>query len=168
MADADERYTSHRQLTVDDFEQLARDRGLPVQSARKKGLVAARPATADTPVATQWNGEETRNVARTGDMIVTSLDAAGAPLVDGAGNKNVYVIKKPRFAELYEALGQDGPDGPIHCAVGSVRCIELKQGFAIVAPWGERQTADSGYLVANGGDVYGNNAETFEKTYEIV
>lgn len=117
MAETDERYTSHRQLTVEDFEQLARGRGLPVHSARKKGLVAARPATVDTPVATQWNGEETRNIARAGDMIVTSLDMAGAPLIDGAGNKNVYVIGKPRFDKLHEAVGRDGPDGPIHRTV---------------------------------------------------
>ncbi|NJM55241.1 MAG: hypothetical protein HC841_04405 [Verrucomicrobiae bacterium] len=100
-------------------------------------------------------------------MIVTSLDAAGAPLIDSAGNKNVYVIEKPRFDQLYQPLGQVSGDGDIHRAVGTVQVIRLEHGFDIVAPWGERQTAASGYLLANGDDVYGNNAETFEKTYEF-
>ena len=37
-----------------------------------------------------------------------------------------------------------------------------------VAPWGERQTAPDGYLILSGRQVYGNHAETFAATYEVV
>jgi hypothetical protein len=37
-----------------------------------------------------------------------------------------------------------------------------------LAPWGQRERAPKGYLLLNGKDVYGNNAGTFEATYEMV
>jgi hypothetical protein len=49
-----------------------------------------------------------------------------------------------------------------------VDAIRLPGGFDIAAPWGERQQAPSGYLILSGGEVYGNNAETFAATYEPV
>jgi hypothetical protein len=50
----------------------------------------------------------------------------------------------------------------------TVDALHLSGGFDIVAPWGERQTAPDGYLILSGRQVYGNNAETFAATYEVV
>jgi hypothetical protein len=44
----------------------------------------------------------------------------------------------------------------------------MPAGFDIMAPWGERQVGEQGYLILNGGEVYGNNTDTFEATYELV
>ena len=40
-------------------------------------------------------------------------------------------------------------------------------GFELVAPWGELQQVPEGYLLLNGTEVYGNNRETFDTSYEI-
>jgi hypothetical protein len=47
-----------------------------------------------------------------------------------------------------------------------VDAIRLPGGFDIAAPWGERQRVPSGYLILNGSEVYGSNAEAFRATYE--
>ena len=45
--------------------------------------------------------------------------------------------------------------------------LSLPGGFDIVAPWGERQTGASGYLLLNGDEVYGISRDAFEATYEF-
>ena len=35
-----------------------------------------------------------------------------------------------------------------------------------MAPWGEMERAEAGYIVLNGGDVYGVAGEIFEGSYE--
>ena len=57
--------------------------------------------------------------------------------------------------------------GAIYRAKGVVSTIPLPGGFDIAAPWGERQTATSGYLLCNGSEVYGNSRTAFEATYEV-
>ncbi len=79
---------------------------------------------------------------------------------------NTYVIAADRFQSLYEATDGRNPHGAIYRAKGVVEALHLPGGFDIVAPWGERQQAPSGYLLLNGHDVYGNNAETFRATYK--
>jgi hypothetical protein len=79
------------------------------------------------------------------------------------------VIAGARFKELYEPAESAGKDGRrIYRAKGSVLALRLPGGFDIAAPWGERQLAPAGYLILNGQEVYGNNAETFEATYEVL
>jgi hypothetical protein len=138
--------------------------------ARKTGLVAARRAARASTVETRWNGTETRNRARAGDWIVTNLASDRKVLRDGEGRRNTYVIAGNRFGELYEAAGAKkvGKLGAVYRAKGTVSALRLSGGFDILAPWGERQTGRSGYLILNGADVYGNNAETFAATYEVL
>jgi hypothetical protein len=77
------------------------------------------------------------------------------------------VIEAARFAELYEPAGGESAQGPVYRAKGIVSAIPLPGAFDIAAPWGERQTAASGYLLYNGQEVYGSSKEAFEKTYEV-
>ena len=72
------------------------------------------------------------------------------------------------LAGLYEPTEGRNDFGAIYRAKGVVSAIRLTGGFDIAAPWGERQQAPAGYLILNGAEVYGNNAETFEATYELV
>jgi hypothetical protein len=162
------RLTARTKLTPDDFRAVAISVGVPPFAARKSGLISAVAATRDKKVETRWNGKETVNTARRGDRIVTNLDANGKPLVDRDGNHNVYVIKADTFDKLYELA--DTPEIVVatYRARGTVAAIALPGGFEILAPWGETQLADRGYLILNGPDVYGNNADTFEATYERV
>jgi hypothetical protein len=155
-------------LTADEFQRIARDLIRPVVRARKVGYVAARPAGEGEAVETHWNGKETTNTAHAGDWVVTNLSPQGEPLRDRAGNMDVYVIAADRFASLYQPTGERTELGAIYRASGVVDAIRLPGGFDIAAPWGERQQAPSGYLILNGGEVYGNNAETFAATYEPV
>ncbi len=75
-----------------------------------------------------------------------------------------------RFLELYAPLrGKEiARLGKVYRPKGVVTALRFRGGFDILAPWGERQVAPAGYLILNGADVYGNNAETFEATYEAL
>jgi hypothetical protein len=137
-------------------------------SARKVALVAARAASGTEVVETHWNGKETRNTAMPGDFIVTSLTRRKTVLCDKAGNIDTYVIKPKTFAKLYTRVPGRNKFGRFFKSKSVVFSIYLAGGFNILAPWGQRQRASEGYLVLNGKDVYGNNAETFEATYERV
>ena len=155
-------------LTPVDFQRIADDIACPIVCARKVGYIAARKATVTEAVETRWNGKETSNTARPGDWIVTNLSRQREALRDREGRVNTYVIKAERFGALYEPAAGENEFGAIHRAKGIVSVIPLPGGFDIVAPWGKRQSAPAGYLVLNGEEVYGNNAETFAATYEVV
>ena len=155
-------------LTPADFSRIAEETRTQVVHARKTGFVAARRASKSEAVETRWNGKESHDTARAGDWIVTNLTPQQAALRDREGHVNTYVILAERFASLYEATGGHTEFGAINRAKGTVEAIRLPGGFDIVAPWGERQTSPAGYLLCNGTDVYGNNAETFAVTYEVV
>ena len=159
------RLISDAKLSAADFRAVGKKANTPPFVARKSGLIAARTATRDERVETHWNGKETTNTARPGDRIVTNLDARGEPLVDRDGNHNIYVIKADAFITLYDLA--DTPEILVatYRARATVEAIEFPGGFDIIAPWGERQTADRGYLLLNGADVYGNHTETFEASY---
>ena len=164
------RLESQSALTPADFRAIAAKLGLEPARARKTGLVAARRAARASTVETQWNGTETKNRARAGDWIVTNLTPGQKVLRDSEGRRNTYVIAGERFGELYEPAGAKsvGKLGKVYRAKGVVSALRLGGGFDILAPWGERQTGRAGYLILNGADVYGNNAETFLGTYEVL
>jgi hypothetical protein len=164
----DIRLEANAVLTPTDFLRIAKEaRRRPVR-ARKIGHIAARQASKPEAVETRWNGKETTNTAQKGDWIVTNLSPQQEALRDGDGHVNTYVILGERFADLYEPTGSQSKFGAVHRAKGVVEAIRLAGGFDIVAPWGERQTSPSGYLLSNGTEVYGNNAGTFAATYEEV
>jgi hypothetical protein len=155
-------------LTPADFERIANEPERRRLRARKTGFVAARQAAKPEVVETRWNGRETTNTARVGDWIVTNLSPQQKPLHDSDGHANSYVILAERFADLYQPTGAQSRYGAVYSAKGVVVAIALPGGFDIVAPWGERQTSPSGYLLCNGTEVYSNHAETFEATYELL
>jgi len=164
------RVEADARLQPNDFQAIAGKLGRTAIRARKAGYVAARRAQGREVVETRWNGEETRNTAREGDWVVTNLSSHREVLRDSEGHENRYVIAGRRFDELYEPADGKGkgaaPD--VYRAKGIVSALALDGGFDIVAPWGERQRASAGYLILNGEEVYGNNAETFRATYEEV
>jgi hypothetical protein len=162
------RLSSDAKLSPDDFLAIARRLVSEPFRARKAGLVAAHVAEHEQRVETRWNGRETMNSARPGDWIVTNLDANCTPIIDREGNRNIYVVAASVFDTLYEPAGAASSAGVTYRARSTVRAIALPGGFEIVAPWGEVQRADKGYLVLNGAEVYGNNAETFDQTYVVV
>jgi hypothetical protein len=162
------RVEADARLTPDDFRRIASDLVRPIVRARKVGFVAARPARQDVKIETRWNGTETTNTARKGDWIVTNLSPEQKALRDREGHLNTYVIRADRFHHLYEPTGAQNELGAVHRAKGVVEAIRLPGGFDIMAPWGERQRSPEGYLLCNGIEVYGNNAETFAATYRLV
>jgi hypothetical protein len=155
-------------LTRVDFFAVADRIGHQPNKARKIGLVAARSTQAVETIETRWNGKETSNTAQPGDWIVTSLSLDGEVMRDAGGNENTYVIKAEIFSNLYESTIGENVFGRFFRAKNMVDALFLSGGFEILAPWGQKQTADAGYLLFNGEEVYGNNAITFEETYEIV
>ncbi len=136
-------------------------RARPDSSLRAKRSI---PSTSRT----RWNGKETEARAAKGDWIVTALGPDLAPLRDDEGHTNVYVIKADKFAELYEPAAAATSHGPAFRSRGVVEAIRLTGGFEIQAPWGETQRAADGWLLLNGGEVYGNHRDTFAATYEIL
>lgn len=159
-----------RTLDADAFRAIAAEMEVRPIRARKIGCIAARRATMREHVQTVWNGKETESSAAVGDWIVTALAANGEPLLDSTGHANIYVIKAGRFPDLYEAAEPvaSTANGDIYRPRGVVEALRLRGGFEIAAPWGEMQRAPDGWLVLNGRDVYGNQAETFAATYAIV
>jgi hypothetical protein len=159
------RLLATKQLTEADFRAIAIQLRTPPLRARKLGRVAARTAVISQLIETRWNGCETHQVAEAGDLIVTSLSPDGTVLRDRDGNVNSYVITADRFGRLYEACAEETCFGAVYRPNITVQALFLSGGFELMAPWGEIQRADSGYIVLQGGEVYGNNRETFEATY---
>jgi hypothetical protein len=151
---------------VDFFAVAARIGHQPIK-ARKIGLVAARRAQAVETIETRWNGKETINTAQPGDWIVTSL-SLDKVMCDPSGNVNTYVINAEIFPSLYESTAGENVFGRFFRAKHMVDALFLSGEFEILAPWGQKQTADAGYLLFNDEEVYGNNAIAFEETHEIV
>jgi hypothetical protein len=162
------RLEADARLQPGEFRAIADQLRQSPRRARKVGYVAARQTQRHEAVETRWNGKETTNMAQPGDWIVTSLSPKQEPLRDRDGSVNTYVVAADRFDSLYEASADRNEHGTIYRAKGVVDTIELPGGFDIVAPWGERQQAPAGYLILNGDEVYGNNAETFSATYETL
>ena len=161
------RLISTDNLSAADFAAVASATGATPMTVRKIGFVAARQSMVQERVETHWNGAETVNSAQPGDWIVTNIDAKGAPLLDQQSNLNRYVISSARFPELYTETGRMTEHGAIFKAKGTVQAIPLPGGFELIAPWGEQQRAEAGYLLLNGTEVYGNQKETFERTYQL-
>ena len=155
-------------LNSADFRAIAQSIDAKPTRARKTTPIAARQATISERIETHWNGSETINTAKPGDWIVTTLTANGQVLRDGSGHANQYVISAADFPTLYAPIDGGNELGGLYAARATVDALHLSGGFDIIAPWGERQTAPDGYLILSGRQVYGNNAETFAATYEVV
>lgn len=155
-------------LTPEDFDGIRRAVSAPLLTARKIGFVAARQAAAPERIVTHWNGKESADTARPGDWVVTNMSASRDVLRDRDGNQNTYVIRADVFPRLYDSDSGDNEFGHVHKSKSVVAAFLLPGSFEILAPWGETQRSARGYLLNNGSEVYGNNRQTFEATYEIV
>jgi hypothetical protein len=155
-------------LRRSDFTRLSTRLRTAGVRARKVAFVAARTAREREDVTTYWNGKETTNTARPGDFIVTSLTRRKTVMRDKHGNPNQYVVKARMFRKLYGAAPGRNRFGKFFQSKSVVTAIYLSGGFDIIAPWGRRERAPKGYLLLNGNTVYGNNAQTFEATYDLL
>ena len=166
------RLVASEKLTAADFQAIASQLGVTPVTARKTGFVTARQVSAREAIETHWNGIESKVVAMPGDWVVTNLARDGRVLRDASGHANTYAIEADKFPTLYEHDTRAGESahtefGAVYKARGQVQAIRLSGGFDIMAPWSERQVGPDGYLLLNGAEVYGNNRETFEATYEV-
>lgn len=150
------------------FRAAARRLGRPIARWRKDAPIAARLVERPERIETFWNGSETVNDAKPGDYLATALTRAGRPKRDGAGALNQWVIEPATFSSLYEATDREIAEGRVYAPLAEVEAFYLPGGFDIAAPWGERQTADDGYLLLNGDAVYGNHRQTFLAAYRKV
>jgi hypothetical protein len=155
-------------LSPAEFQKVADQIGRKPVVARKIGFVAARMADQIVTIETRWEGRETTNSANPGDWIVTNLTPDQKVLRDRDGCENTYVISADVFPKKYVESSGENEYGKFFRAKGVVEAVYLSGGFDLLAPWGQKQTADVGYLVLNGGEVYGNNAKTFDATYRLV
>jgi hypothetical protein len=155
-------------LDTSDFHKIAETLHVTPIKARKVGLIAAKQLSDPRRIETRWNGKESEIDAEPGDWMVTSLSPEGVVLRDADGHTNTYAIKPEKFAEVYDLSTETTEFGAIFRPKGVVEAVHLSGGFEIMAPWGEQQRADDGYILLNGNDVYGNHRETFEATYEAV
>ena len=162
------RLVAQEPLSAIDFQAIADALGVAPSTARKTGFVAARQAERRQNIDTWWNGLETRNVAAPGDWIVTNLSPDRTVLRDGDGHENAYVLKDDAFHRLYHRDHGATEFGEIYRAKGEVSALYFPGGFEILAPWNETQTADCGYILLSGDEVYGNHKETFEATYRVL
>ena len=166
-----QRLIADHQLTPADFHELAKKLDIPVQNARKIGFVAAIKASKKQTVVTLWNGKESQIIAHPGDWVVTNLAPDQSVLRDDDHNLNQYAIGKGKFPQLYERFtgaNTENTYGDLYRAISQVEALFLPGGFEILAPWGETQRADAGYLLLSGDEVYGNHKETFDLTYEVL
>ncbi len=163
-----QRVIASKAMSASDFDELALMLGTPIAQARKIGFVAARRADKEQLVETLWNGKESQITAQTGDWIVTNLTPDLTIMRDEGGNANIYAIRADKFPALYTRHEGTNSFGDIYRAISQVECLYLPGGFEIIAPWGEMQRADQGYLLRNGAEIYGNHKETFDATYELV
>jgi hypothetical protein len=153
-------------LSPADFDAIARELGIDPRRARKEGQVAARRVTQDGSHAIVWAGEKTKNEAKIGDWLVTNLDTKGEPLKDN-GIVNQYVIKPDKFAQRYKRAPGESRYGANFVQQNAVvaETLLFEGGIDIMAPWGERQTLETGYLLKTSGEVYGNADKSFRSTY---
>lgn len=168
MTERDGRIVSVIRLDEEAFRIAARGLGAAIGRYRKTAKVAALAATERQIIVTHWNGEETSNTAEPGDLLVTTLDAGGLPARDRDGHSNTYVIGAERFRALYRGTGEPAPEpgyGALFEARGEVEAFAAPGGFEIMAPWGEMERGEAGYIVLNGEDVYGVAGEVFDRTY---
>jgi hypothetical protein len=157
-------------LTPADFDAIATRLATKPKRARKVVVVAARVVRDATTLDVVWATEKTKSEAAPGDWIVTNLGRNDRPIKDRNNQINQYVIKTDRFPILYKRIAGETENGPRFQAreESEVVCLAFPGGIDIPAPWGERQSVESGYLLCSGDEVYANEEQSFDDTYQFV
>ncbi len=131
---------------------------------KKNVRVKARRAMPGEEIRTilKDGSEETVNVAREGDWVVTNPD------------EESYVVSGEKFFARYEATGNKG----VYAAKGYCRAIPnpFKKPIEIMAPWGSPQRGDENCFIADTCDPDGNregkpyiiDGHAFRETYRKV
>lgn len=165
------KFIANERLTPEGFHQLAEKRGARPRRARKLSLIAARRLEESQEVQTWSDGLETVRMAKPGDWLATNIDRRGEPLRDREGRLDQYVISAEVFEASYDPVGPQqevGSFGRTYAKRDSVLALPMPEGFDILAPWGERQTVSSGYLLLSGDEVYGVAEAAFLETYAFL
>lgn len=144
---------------TDDFKSIEPDRYFDHDQsvlAEKKVTVKARQAIVEEIVITHTDDGfiETRNIARTGDYIVSDLD------------HHEYVVRKKDFHNNYSKTGKTGTYKPIDRAL---EVMLLSEDVKFLAPWGEEMRIKSGGALINKGpnDIYGIQPDDFKDLYRV-
>ena len=159
------RLTADALLTSDDFDMIARQlatHGLKVFRARKIGHVCARQITSQTALPDDAAGQR----GTIGDWLVTNMSKDCRVIRKGDGRPDTYVIPKDKFTILYRRDTGLAEFGEVYAPISIVDAVELPGGLDIVASWGDRQRFTAGFLLRNGGEVYGADTPTFSSTFE--
>lgn len=127
-------------------------------TARKTATVHAVAATVGEALITKLKDgtEETKNVAKPGDMKVTNPSG------------EQYFIDANTFATRYESTGK--PD--IYRPVGQpLKFVVVSEDVCFDAPWGEVQNLKAGGVIVENqenGERYGIGRDEFPETYETL
>ena len=159
------RLTADALLTSDDFDMIARQlatHGLKVFRARKIGHVCARQIPSQTAPPDDAAGQR----GTIGDWLVTNMSKDCRVIRKGDGRPDTYVIPKDKFTILYRRDTGLAEFGEVYAPISIVDAVELPGGLDIVASWGDRQRFTAGFLLRNGGEVYGADTPTFSSTFE--
>jgi hypothetical protein len=139
---------------------------------RKFQRVHARPAVeGEVVISVTDAGEETRNTAARGDMVVRNLTEA----------QEEYLVDPKKFADLYCEVAAVDKSWKLFDPIGEIRAIEISRNvtsllgvgeeFFLMAPWGTEQVAMEGdFLVAPLPDldeVYRIARSEFDQTYRL-
>ncbi|MDH3431029.1 MAG: hypothetical protein OEQ14_13580 [Gammaproteobacteria bacterium] len=135
--------------------------------------VHARPAIkGEVVISVTEDGEETRNTAAAGDVVVRNLTEA----------QEEYLVDAATFAARYRELKKVDELWKLYDPIGEILAIEISQDvtsllgvaeeFYLMAPWGTRQKATVGdFFVAPLPEldkIYRVAKSEFEQTYELV
>lgn len=149
---------------------MIRDEG---RHYRKYQRVHARPAVGgEVVISVTGDGEETRNTATAGDMVVRNLTKA----------QEEYLVEPKKFADVYSEVEAVDESWRLYDPIGEIRAIEISRDvmsllgvgeeFFLMAPWGTEQVAREGdFLVAplpELSEIYRIARSEFGQTYEPV
>lgn len=141
--------------------------------ARKMGYILVRLAKDGEEIITYATdgGVETKETARLDQIVVTSADYDGNPVIDKNGHVNEYLMNQETLLKKYEKIreGFYKPKG------GVQTFAKLDEDVTVLVPWGKGgslvpQYVDVGGVlnITNEEDIYGISSKDFAKSYKIV
>jgi hypothetical protein len=153
-------------LNIDSISDYVSSRvqsgGRPVW-AKKCVTITARPGTPGEEVVTHTSTGLVETVNR-----VTVDEATGTPdwvVTNPRGER--YLVRDCVFRAKYQPVS--GSDGLYRPTGQAGLALQIEENIVFSTPWGEMKLARGGYLmIPADGQIYGIQADDFEKTYEIL